>query len=180
MSHIFRHDSNFFFTVINWIKILTLGTEYQLSMDVIEKSSRVLTKNKRSLLIRIDNFPAFVASKAKCTTRNININNTLWNISLGLRKYCPKTNKYIRITPNSSVQPDTLVADINGQVSNSKQCSFDVATKFKFETEDDESRSSSLKFKLDFNQSNGYKDSPDSLHILAEIDVVFYLYFSAF
>ena len=86
----------------------------------------------------------------------------------------------MRITPKSFGQPNTLVADINGQVSNSKQCSFDVATKFKFETDYDESRSTSLKFKFDFNQSNGYKGRPDLLHILAEIDVVFYLYFSAF
>ena len=100
-------------------------------MDVLDHS--VFTKNKFSLLIRLEHFPTYVTSKGNFYTRAININDTRWYISISLRKYCQTSGKYNIVTPDSSDQPETLGAHIQGEQRGvKKNCSFDVKAKFKF------------------------------------------------
>ena len=106
-------------------------------MDVLEQTSSVFTKNKLSFLIRLEHFPTYVTSKGVFCTRDFNINNTRWFISIELRKYCQTSGKYIIITPDSSDQPETLGAYIHGErhyryTGIDKEYSFDVEAQFKF------------------------------------------------
>ena len=157
-----------------------LGREYFPSMDVLKHVSYTLTKNKLSLLIRIDNFPSFVTSKASYNTRNIIVNNTRWCILVDLTKYCQKSKKYILINAETSDQPESLAAVIKGKrEKESIDCSFDVEAKIKFKQPhpmDDEKMSTR---KFCFNSSNGYADGLGSGD-LAKINVVFTFFFYNF
>ena len=54
-------------------------------MNVLKQTS--LTKQNLSLLIRIDNFPFFVSSKAEYHSRCIVVNKIRWFISMDLRQH---------------------------------------------------------------------------------------------
>ena len=141
-------------------------------MDVLEQTSCVFTKNKLSLLVRIDQFPAFVTSKACCFAEGININNTRWNISIKLRKYCQTSGEYIRIMPDSSDQPETLGAYIHGSRNHAgRYGSFDVEAQFKFK-QVPTANCYNFTHKFCLNSSNEYKYNYGTSK-LAKIEVAF-------
>lgn len=112
-----------------------LGNEYVASMDVLEHTSCTLTKHKLFLLIRIDNFPAFVASKAHYYTREFTFSNVLWSVCIYLKKYCRDSRRYINITSGSLDQPECLAACVCGRENIHKKGAFDkfdVSANFKF------------------------------------------------
>ena len=155
-----------------------LGKEYFTSVDVLRHVSCTLTKNTLSLLIRIDNFPSFVTSKDFDYTRDIIVNNTHWFIVVVMTKYCQTSAKHVVIKPETSDQPETMVAFIKGKrEKESIDCSFDVVAKFKFKQPhpmDDENK---LTKKFCFNSSNGYEDVGLALE-LAKINVIFTFFLS--
>ena len=154
-----------------------LGNEYFTSMDVLKHVSYTLTKNTLSILIRIDNFPAFVTSKEIDCTRDIIVNNTRWYFLVGTTKYRRTSAKYININAETSGKPEALGAVIKGKrEKGSINCAFDVVAKFKFKQPhpmDDENK---LTRKFCFNSSNGYKDGWGSFE-LSTINVVFTFFF---
>lgn len=104
-----------------------------MSCDVLEQTS--FTKNKLSLLIRIDNFPAFVSSKADCHTRAITINNVRWFIALNFAKFYQTSGKYDLIKQESD-KAEILTAFLIGVGAGrsvNKDCTFDVEATFKFQ-----------------------------------------------
>ena len=127
-------------------------------MDVLEQISSVLTriKNKLSILIRLEHFPALVTSKGFFCTRDININNTRWYFSIDLQKYCQTSGEYIIITPDSSDQPETVGVFIHGEQHNVfEKDSFVVEVQFKFkQVPMDKGHNFTRKFCL--NSSNNY------------------------
>ena len=145
-------------------------------MDVLERTSSVFTKNKFSLLIRLEHFPTYVTSKGNFYTRAININDTRWYISISLRKYCQTSGEYIIITPDSSDQPETLGAYIHGLRHHryngiDKDYSFDVEAQFKFK-QVPTAGGDNFTRKFCLNSSNGYNydwGTPE----LAKIEVAF-------
>ena len=147
-----------------------LGNDYFTSMDVRKHES--CTLNKLSLLIRIDNFPSFVTSKAHHCTRDIIVNNTRWFIILDMRKYCQTSAKYICINDETSDQPESLGASINGKGEKSIDCSFDVVAKFKFKQPHPLDDENEFTKKFCFNSSNGYTVS-SGFGDLAMINVIF-------
>ena len=149
-----------------------LGNEYFASMDVLKHASYTL--NKLSLLIRIDNFPSFVTSKAHLYTRDIILNNnTRWNILVGLTKYCQTSEKYILINAETSDQPETLGVFVNGKGEKGINCSFDVVAKFKFKQPHPLDIGNEFTLIVCFNSSNGYGVAVGFSH-LAEINVTFF------
>ena len=141
-------------------------------MDVLEQTSCVFTKNKLSLLVRIDQFPAFVTSKACCFAEGININNSRWYISIDLRKYCKTSGEHISITPDLSDEPETLGAFIHGERHHvKKDCSFDVEVQFKFK-QIPTAKGSKFTHKFRLNSSNKYAHGYGTQR-LAKIEVAF-------
>ena len=141
-------------------------------MDVLEQTSCIFTKNKLSLLVRIDQFPAFVTSKACCFAEGININNTRWYISIDLRKYCQTSGEYIKITPDSADQPEKLGAFIHASRHHvKKDCSFDVEAQFKFKHVPT-ARGANFTCKFCLNSSNNYTCGCGTPR-LAKIEVAF-------
>ena len=139
-------------------------------MDVLKHES--CTLNKLSLLIRIDNFPSFVTSKARLYTRDIIVNNTRWYIVVVMTKYCQTSAKYISINAETSDQPEALAAVIKGKrEKESIDCSFDVVAKFKFKQPHPMDDENEFTEKFCFNSSNGYKVGRGLW--LARINVVF-------
>ena len=152
-----------------------LGNDYFASMDVLKHESCTLIKNKLSLLIRIDNFPSFVTSKARHCTRNIIVNNTHWSIILDLRKYCQISAKYIHINAKTSDQPETLGVFVNGKGEKGINCSFDVVAKFKFKQPHPLDNGNEFTKIVCFNLSNGYGVAVGwGFSHLAEINVTFF------
>ena len=150
-----------------------LGNDYFASMDVLKHESCTLTKNTLSLLIRIDNFPSFVTSKARHNTRDIILNNnTRWYflVAAGMRKYCQTSEKYICINTDTSDQPETLGAFVIGK---GIDCSFDVVAKFKFKKPHPLDAKNEFTIKFCFNSSNndgwGFSD-------LAKINLTFFFF----
>ena len=141
-------------------------------MDVLKHVSYTLTKNKLSLLIRIDNFPSFVTSKARLYTRDIIVNNTRLFIVVGMTKYCQTSSKHIWINADTSDQPETLRAFVYGYGEKGIDCSFDVVAKFKFKQPHPMDKENKFTRKLCFNSSNGFKAGWSSLE-LAKINVIF-------
>ena len=86
---------------------------------------------KFSILVRIENFPSFVISKAKYKSVFINFNYTEWFIKIRLYKYCQTSKQNIHVTSSSSEQPETLGAFLCGKRSDQKKCSFVVEATFK-------------------------------------------------
>ena len=145
-------------------------------MDVLEQTSSVFTKNELSLLIRLEHFPTHVTSKGAFFTRDININNTRWYISIELRKYCQTSDKHIKITPDSSDQPETLAAYIHGERHHryngiDKDYSFDVEAQFKFK-QVATAKGSKFSHKICLNSSNKYAYGCGTPK-LAKIEVAF-------
>ena len=140
-------------------------------MEVLTQNS--LIQNKLSLLLRIDDFPSLVASKARCFTRDINVNNTWWYIDISLDKWCETREEYIIITPESSDQPEVLSACIWGNVVGniSSDRSFDVTAIFKFK-QPATAEEHEFTHKFSFNSLNKYKDSW-VITISDEIEVIF-------
>ena len=147
-------------------------------MDILKQTSYTFSKTNISLLLRIDNFPAFVTSQEKYRTRDISFNNTRWYISIRFERYCQTAKKSMLITPGSDQQAETLAAYVHGKTQNKdKDCSFDVTAKFKCEQ---------LPFyviheceftrKFSFNSSNRYENAL-GFPAMAKIDV-FELIFS--
>ena len=88
-------------------------------------------------LIRINNFPTFVTSKAVFDTKRINAYGTEWFVKILLCKYCQTNNKYIDVTSSpDQLEPETLAAFVCGIRSDRKECSFDVGATFKFKQSD--------------------------------------------
>ena len=141
-------------------------------MDVLKHVSYTLTKNKLSLLIRIDNFPSFVTSKARLYTRDIIVNNTRLFIVVGMTKYCQTSAKYIWINAKASDHPEILAAYIIGRGEEGIDCSFDVVAKFKFKQPHPMDVENGFTKKYCFNSSNGYKDGWGFFQ-LAKINVIF-------
>ena len=83
-------------------------------------------------MIRIENFPSFVISKAQFYSRRITAYGTEWYIGIRLYKYCQTSKANILVTPSSIDQPETLGASVCGERSDQKECSFDVGATFKF------------------------------------------------
>ena len=83
-------------------------------------------------MIRVENFPSFVTSKAEFKSKRINAYGTEWYISIELYKYCQTSGEDVRVTPSSSDQPETLGVFVYGERSDRKECSFDVDATFKF------------------------------------------------
>ena len=141
-------------------------------MEVLKQNS--VARNKLLLLIRIDDFPAFVASKARCFTRDINVNNIWWYIGICMDKW-NDLGEYITITPETPDQPDDLNAYIRGSgvgnISNDR--SFDVTAIFKFKHPGN-AEEIKLTDEFCFNSSNGYEHAGrGTAKTLAEIDVLF-------
>ena len=133
-------------------------------MDVLE--------NKFSLLIRLEQFPALVASKGIFSTRSIRFNNTRWSVSISLLKYCQTSGEYIIPEPNSSDQPETLGTYIHGSRHDvGRSGSFVVEAQFKFkQVPTAEGDNFTRKFCL--NSSNGYNYGWGTSN-LATIEVAF-------
>ena len=172
--------SNVFLKVFALLPFATptvLGNEYFASMDVLKHESCTLTKNKLSLLIRIDNFPSFVTSKARHITRDIIIDTTRWYILVDMTKYCQTSGNYILINAETSDQPEALAAVIKGKrEKESIDCSFDVEAKFKFKQPHPMDDENEFTKKFCFNSSNGYAFSW-GFGNLSEINVVFTFFF---
>ena len=84
-------------------------------------------------MVRIDNFPLFVTSKAVFDTKYFNAYGTEWYITISLYKYCQTRKGQKRVTSSSvNDQPETLGAFVYGTRSDRKECSFDVDETFKF------------------------------------------------
>ena len=84
-------------------------------------------------MVRIDNFPLFVTSKADSDIKHFNAYGTEWYISIQLYKYCQRSKEHNRVTSLSiNDQPETLGAFVCGTRSDRKECSFDVDAIFKF------------------------------------------------
>ena len=146
-----------------------LGNEYFASVDVLKHVSCTLTKNTLSLLIRIDNFPAFVTSKGFYYTREIIANNTRWYFLVVMTKYCQTSSKYICINADTSDQPEALGAVIKGKrEKESTYCSFDVVAKIKFK----QPHEKKFTKKFCFNSSNGH-EAGRGFSKLAKINVIF-------
>ena len=138
-------------------------------MDVLKHVSYTLTKNKLSLLIRIDNFPSFVTTKARYFT-GIIVNNIRWYISVSIRK-CRNVNE-------TSDHPESLAAYILGTGEEGIDCLFDVVAKFKFKQPHPRDDENEFTKKFCFNSSNSYVVGWDLYH--QEIKVVFTLSFLKF
>lgn len=91
-------------------------------------------------------------------SRDINISNTRWYISIELEKYCRGTGEYIEITPESTDQPETLAAYVYGDGRNSNEGSFDVKAKFML-THLSTVKTKMINGKFSFNSSNKYEDA---------------------
>ena len=84
-------------------------------------------------MVRIDNFPLFVTSKAVFDTKYFNAYGTEWYITINLYKYCQTSKEQKHVTSSSvNDQPETLAAFVCGRRSDLKECSFDVDAIFKF------------------------------------------------
>ena len=142
--------------------ILILGNRYVVSMNVLKQSSYTFTKTKLSLLIRIDQFPAFVTSEEGFrTSRDIIINNTSWYWYIGIRlRNQSKTYLATYLTGSGIIKKDS---------------SFDVEAKFKFKHHPTAKEQVATE-KFSFNSSNGYK-SFGHPRKLAPIDVIIILSF---
>ena len=139
-------------------------------MDVLKQTSSI--KQKLSLLIRIDNFPLFVSSKAEYHSRCIVVNKIRWYIYMDLRQRFNTGDGTINlcITPESPGQPDTLGAYLCGDASLCKNCAFDVVGKFKFKHAPTVVERE-VKHKFDINKSNSFHDF-NGFSDLAKINVV--------
>ena len=148
-------------------------------MDVLKHES--CTLNKLSLLVRIDNFPSFITSKARHKTRDIIVNNTRWYIVVGTRKWpnINETSIISRILGRHPDQPEflALAAYIAGRGEEGIDCAFDVEAKFKFKQPHPMDDKNELTKKFCFNSSNGYEDAGWGIGNLAEINVVFTFFF---
>lgn len=132
--------------------------EYVGSLEVLKQTSVTLTTNRLQLRARIANFPSLVVSKGHYVSRDINISNTRWYISIELEKYNRATGRYIEITPESPHQPETLAAYVYGDGRNSNEGSFDVKAKFMF-THLSTVKTKIVTGKFSFNSSNKYEDA---------------------
>ena len=155
------------------IKTFYSGSDYLALLEVLKQNS--FTQNKLSLLIRIDDFPSFVASKARCFTREFNVNNTWWYVGICLDKWCETRERYTALTPESFDQPEFLSAGIWGNCAENicNDRSFDVAAIFKFKHSSADEQIMLPVTRFHFKQSNGNKDNSD-FPILAGIGVTFY------
>ena len=105
------------------------GNHYLTSSEILRRPT---SRTKFSILVRIENFPSFVTSKAEFNTKRITAYGTEWYISIKLCKYCQTSKEYIRATPSTTDQLETLGAFVCGTRSDRKECSFDVGATFKF------------------------------------------------
>ena len=140
-------------------------------------SSKILKQSIRrniqfSILVHIENFPSFVTSKAEYDSVSINFNNTEWYVRIELYKFYQESNEYIRVTPSSADQPETLAAFVCGERSDQKECAFDVDATFKFKQPAREDRES---HKFCFNLTKHYDSW--GYRKLARIDVILDLLF---
>ena len=131
------------------------------------------TLTKHELLIRIENFPTFVASKAQYSSREICINNALWNVGINLKKHCHASNRYYTITPGSPYQPEYLGVFLFGKRSIQKDCSFEVTAKFRFNKQPPTGKKLEQVFtrKFCFNAANKYSVFVNYSSALAKINV---------
>lgn len=136
-------------------------------MDILKQTS--FTGHQLSLRIGIENFPAFVKSKATYETRKINVFNAHWYVEIVMEKHCRTSGKYIAIKPESSEQPEILTAYVYGHAD--KDCAFDVAAKFKF-IHRPTAEEKNISEKFIFNSLNGYSDDW-GIEELEQIAVIF-------
>ena len=103
--------------------MIFLGEPYQIATQV--------PTTKFQQMIRINNFPSFVTSKAEFDTKRINAYGAEWYIAIEWYKYCQTGKKYIHVTSSSPDQPETLGVFLYGIRSDQKECSFNVEATFK-------------------------------------------------
>ena len=141
-------------------------------MDLLKQTS--FTQNKLSLFIRIENFPAFVTSKAEYISRYINVNNTQWCIRIWTDETCNNTTQ----ASSDQDQPKFLFIAVCGKVEKNlcKECSFNVAAKFTIKQH--ETATIEATCKLCLNASNQYKNYFINRNL--KIDVTFFLTFFAY
>ena len=82
-------------------------------------------------MIRIDDFPSFVASKDVFNTKRINAYGAEWYIAFELCKFCQTNNEHKFLKSISTDQPETLGVFVVGRRSDQKECSFNVEATFK-------------------------------------------------
>ena len=148
-----------------------------ISCDFLDKPYQIASnfgtqEIRFQMRIRIENFPAFVTSKARYCKVCAVVNGTKWYISLRLKKYCQNKKKYIVVTPSSSYRPDTLGASIFGQESDEEQedSSFIVNATFKFKQPSTAKEFFMLGRRFNLNTANGYHQGW-GIDQIASIDV---------
>lgn len=125
------------------------------------------------MIIRIDNFPSFVASKAdEYITKRITTNGTKWYVKVGLYNYCQAGKEYVPIT--SSSMPEFFGAFLCGIRTDQKECSFAVEAIFKFKRPST-AREIRYSHKFVFKSTNQHYDSW-GCPAFVRIDVIFLLY----
>ena len=122
-------------------------------------------------MIRINNFPTFVTSKAVFDTKRINAYGTEWFVKILLCKYCQTNKVYIPVTPSSIDPPETLGAFVCGMRRDRKECSFDVDATFKFKQPATASEYQ-LSHKFSFNSTKYYETFG-----FPQIDVNYFVFF---
>ena len=103
--------------------MIFLGEPYQIATQ--------FPTTKFQQMIRINNFPSFVTSKADFDTKRINAYGTEWYVKIPLYKYCQTSKEYIHVTSSSPDQPETLGVFVHGIRSDQNECSFNVEATFK-------------------------------------------------
>ena len=127
-------------------------------------------------MIRIENFPLFVTSKAEFESERINAYGTEWFIHIQLYKYCRTSKEYILVNSSSSNKPETLSAFLCGRRSDRKKCSFDVDKTFMFKQESaDRENWGSISHKFGFDSTNYY--AAWGYYDIARIDVILFYQF---
>ena len=128
ISNKFIHISYLLFTNLYFKYTSDLEISYMSSSKILKQS----TQRTIQFSVLVENFRSFVTSKAEYESVSINFNNTEWYVRIELYKYCQESNEYIRVTPSSPEQPETLGLFLCGRRSDQKECSFDVGATFKF------------------------------------------------
>ena len=126
MEHWFgptRLKLNFNVSACLVVKWYFLGKPYQIATQ--------FSTTKFQQMIRINNFPSFVTSRAEFYTKRINAYGTEWYIAIEWFKYCQTGKEYILVNSTSTDQSDTLGVFVCGGRSDQKECSFDVEAIFK-------------------------------------------------
>ena len=128
-------------------------------------------------MMRIDDFPSFVTSKAEYETKPMKVYGTEWRIRVYVCKYCPANKKTIHIFPSSPDQPETLGAYVCGIRRDHKECSFDLDASFQLKSSST-TRELRYSHKFVFNSTDYYNSwgFPE----FGKIDVFLALYLSTF